>query len=86
VPSVPVHSRVDATVRAGRRDPRWWSWFAVLSAVGALWFVNALAAFHGDALEVARHETTAAFQLQIVVWLAAVAAVDTLGRARAHFQ
>lgn len=69
-----------------RRDDaissRWWRWVAVLVALGIVWFVHALAAYHGDSEEVARHEITAAFQLQAVVWLALAAAVDARVAAR----
>jgi hypothetical protein len=74
-------------VALGHRDTgstrRWWRWLAILAALGFTGFVHAFAAFHGDSEEVARHEITAAFQLQLVVWLAVAAATDALVARRA---
>lgn len=80
--AIVVAALVAAALVAGRRDrsSRWWA--AVLGPLALLWLLHALAAFHGDALEVDRHELTAMLQLQLVVWLAAIAAVDVLLDAR----
>lgn len=61
-----------------RDGGRWTATVAVLAVLGALWFAHALAAFHGDALEVGRHELTAMFQLQLTIWLTLAAALAAL--------
>lgn len=82
--AIAVAIGVVVTVLAWRRRETdvaraWWRWAAFLAALTLVWFVHALAAYHGDSEEVARHEITAAFQLQVVVWLVIAAGIDALG-------
>ena len=55
-------------------------------AIGCIVIPHALAAFHGDALELARHSLGAAVQARIFVWTATAFAIDAFVMRRRQSQ
>lgn len=70
---------VAATLRAPRRTggrSRGRRWIVIVGATVGLWLVHALAAFHGDSLEIPRHAITSALTLRLAIVAAIVGAID----------